>query len=44
MRAISPKVKNSLRFDTEVPVVPWRFLGKFVLLEKGIFVYVPLFR
>ena len=31
MRAISPKVKNSLRFDTEVPVVPWRLLGKFVL-------------
>ena len=32
MRAISPKVKNSLRFDTDVPVVPWRLLGKFVLL------------
>ena len=32
MRAISPKVKNSLRFDTEAPVVSWRFLSKYVLL------------
>ena len=44
MRAVSPKVRNSLRFGTDVSVVPWRFLSKFVLLEKGIFVYVPLFR
>ena len=29
MRAISPKVKNSLRFDTEVPAVPWRPPSKF---------------
>ena len=35
MRAISPKVKNSLRFDTEVPVVLWRFLSKFVFLVRG---------
>ena len=30
MRAISPKVKNSLRFDTGAPVVPWMFLSKYV--------------
>ena len=31
MRAISPKVKNSPRFDTDVPVISWMFLSKYVL-------------
>ena len=35
MRAISPMVKNSLRFDTEVPAVPWSLPSKFELpLDK----------
>ena len=29
MRAIYPKVKISLQFDTEVPAVPWRLPSKF---------------
>ena len=42
IRAISPKVKNTLRFAAEVPAVPWKLPSRFERPERGyLCTYLP---